>query len=85
MMRSALFALILAPALAALPAAAQEKINKPVRMVVGFAAGGSVDRVARVIGERLSPRLGQPVLIENKPGGFVRWRPIVQQAGFRLD
>ena len=59
-------------ALAALPAAAQEKINNPVRIVVGFAAGGSVDLVARMIGERLSPRLGQPVIIENKPGGFVR-------------
>jgi tripartite-type tricarboxylate transporter receptor subunit TctC len=69
MMRVALLALILA---AALPAAGQEKINKPVRLVVGFAAGGSVDLVARMIGERLSPRLGQPVLIENKPGGFVR-------------
>ena len=69
MMRVALLALIFA---AALPAAGQEKINKPVRLVVGFAAGGSVDLVARMIGERLSPRLGQPVLIENKPGGFVR-------------
>jgi len=72
MMRLVLLAFIFAPGLAALPAAAQEKISKPVRLVVGFAAGGSVDLVARMIGERLSPRLGQPVLIENKPGGFVR-------------
>jgi len=64
--------LLLAVVLAAAPAIAQDKINKPVRLVVGFAAGGSVDLVARLIAERLSPRLGQPVLVENKPGGFVR-------------
>lgn len=63
---------LLAVALAALPAAAQEKIGKPVRLIVGFAAGGSVDLVARMMAERLSPRLGQPVLVENRPGGFVR-------------
>jgi len=63
---------LVAVALAALPAAAQEKIGKPVRLIVGFAAGGSVDLVARMMAERLSPRLGQPVLVENRPGGFVR-------------
>jgi tripartite-type tricarboxylate transporter receptor subunit TctC len=72
MRRFALLALIFAAGLAALPAVAQEKISKPVRLVVGFAAGGSVDLVARMMAERLSPRLGQPVIVENKPGGFVR-------------
>jgi tripartite-type tricarboxylate transporter receptor subunit TctC len=64
--------LILALALTAASALAQDRIAKPVRLVVGFAAGGSVDLVARIVAERLSPRLGQPVLVENKPGGFVR-------------
>lgn len=64
--------LVLALAFAAAPVLAQDRIGKPVRLVVGFAAGGSVDLVARLMAERLSPRLGQPVLVENKPGGFVR-------------
>src|SRR5262245_4842911 len=42
--------------------------TRPVRIVVGFAAGGSVDLFARLIGQRLSERLGQPFIIENRPG-----------------
>src|SRR4051812_28391061 len=42
--------------------------TKPVRMVVGFAAGGPTDIAARFIGEGMSPSLGQQVLIENRPG-----------------
>jgi tripartite-type tricarboxylate transporter receptor subunit TctC len=49
-------------------AGAQEYPNRPVRLVVGFPAGGPTDVLARLIGQRLSERLGQQFLVENKPG-----------------
>ena len=63
----------LAAAAAALPAAArlaraQAYPTRAVRIVVGFAAGGSTDIGARVIGQWLHERLGQPFVIENRPG-----------------
>jgi tripartite-type tricarboxylate transporter receptor subunit TctC len=42
--------------------------TKPIRLLVGGAAGSVPDTVARVIADRLSPRLGQPVVVENRPG-----------------
>ncbi|MFZ2293796.1 MAG: tripartite tricarboxylate transporter substrate binding protein [Polaromonas sp.] len=55
---------------AALPlqAVAQAYPSKPIKIVVGYAAGGAVDAVARAVGQAMSVSLGQPVLIENKPG-----------------
>lgn len=50
-------------------AKAQEYPAKPIRMIVGFAAGGGNDIIARVFGQKLSESLGQPVIVENKPGG----------------
>src|SRR5262245_32228877 len=63
----------LAAGAAALPAAsgiawAQAYPTRPVRIIAGFAAGGVVDIVARLIGQSLSERLGQPFIIESRPG-----------------
>lgn len=54
----------------ALHAHAQERYpNRVLNMVVPFAAGNVTDTIARMVGERLATSLGQPVVIENKPGG----------------
>lgn len=51
----------------ALPAAAAYP-DRPVRLIVPYAAGGGTDTAARMIARKLAPLLGQPVVIENKPG-----------------
>jgi tripartite-type tricarboxylate transporter receptor subunit TctC len=58
-------------ALTAQPAAAQGDVNyptRPIRLIVGFAAGGGNDLFARLVGQKMSEYLGQNIVIENKPG-----------------
>jgi tripartite-type tricarboxylate transporter receptor subunit TctC len=62
-----LFAVLLALAAWGL-AQAQEFPSKPLRWLVGFPAGGGTDFLARTVGHQLSQQVGQPVLIDNKPG-----------------
>jgi tripartite-type tricarboxylate transporter receptor subunit TctC len=57
-----------ATALSAQFAWAQAYPTKPIRMVVAFPAGGSTDLAARTLGEKLATALGQPVIVDNKPG-----------------
>jgi tripartite-type tricarboxylate transporter receptor subunit TctC len=52
----------------ALPAAAQDYPNKPIRIIVGYAAGGGNDIIVRVMQPEMTKGLGQPVVVENKPG-----------------
>ena len=68
-MRRALRCLaIIAATLAAGGAEAQDYPTRPIRMIVAFSAGGTTDYVARLLADRVKAALGQPVVIENKPG-----------------
>ena len=70
-MRRALLALasVTALALAAPPAPAQDLASKPVRMIVGLAAGGATDVMARLVAQKMSESLRAGVIVENKVGG----------------
>lgn len=65
--RFAAVALLLS-ALVPIAASAQAYPDKPIRILVGFSPGGFTDVLGRLIAQRLQERLGQPVLVENKPG-----------------
>ena len=65
---AAIAAVVLAVAAAGSPSAAQGYPNRPITIIVPFAAGGPTDVLARVLGERMRATLGQPVLIENVTG-----------------
>ena len=74
--RRPLMALIVAASVALLAAAgaahaqtqAQAFPAKPIRLIVGFAPGGAVDIIARAVGQQIGTLLGQPVIVENRPG-----------------
>ncbi len=68
LIRSSVFALAGFAAAATLPAAANEYPDKPVRLVVPWPAGGLVDIAARTSGTTLQAAMGQPFVVENKPG-----------------
>jgi tripartite-type tricarboxylate transporter receptor subunit TctC len=77
----AAFAIVLASAFATAANAADSYPNRPIRLVVGFGAGGPTDIPARFIADRLGAALGQAVVVENKPaaGGIVATRDVIAQ------
>jgi tripartite-type tricarboxylate transporter receptor subunit TctC len=64
---TAIWLAVISPSRAADEAASYP--SRPIHIIVGFTPGGGNDLIARIFGQKLSERLGQPVIIENKPGG----------------
>ena len=54
------------------PAVAQDKIDRPVKILVGFPPGGTADVMARVVADKMKDTLGVPVIVENRPGAIGR-------------
>lgn len=65
---AALAALACITALAPLASHSQDYPNKPIKFVVGYAAGGPTDVIGRILGVEMGSFLGQPVVVENRPG-----------------
>lgn len=57
-----------APAAMAQPAAASDYPNKPIRLILGYSPSGAADVIARVVSEAMGRELGQPIVVDNKPG-----------------
>src|SRR5438034_1272117 len=53
-------------------ALAQDKIDRPVKLLVGFPAGGTADLIARVVADKMKDSLGQPVIVETRAGAIGR-------------
>jgi len=62
-------ATMMAMAFSALSASAQNYPDRPIKIIVPYAPGGPADVMARLIGDKMSTRLGQQVVVENRPGG----------------
>ena len=69
MRRMLLLSALASALLGALPSQAQTYPNRPIRIIVPFAAGGSSDVMARGLGKQLAEQMGTQVVIENRPGG----------------
>ena len=68
-MRMLRMALVLCAGMAPVPAAAAEAWpTRPIKLVVPFSAAGTADLLARLVADRLGPVLGQPVVVEHRPG-----------------
>ena len=52
----------------AAPAVAQDYPNRPIKLIVSFGPGGGADIVGRILAQSMAEKLGQPVIIENRPG-----------------
>ncbi|HXW40862.1 MAG TPA: tripartite tricarboxylate transporter substrate binding protein [Xanthobacteraceae bacterium] len=67
----------------AAPAAAQDYPTRPITLIVPYPAGGGVDAMGRIVGQKLSVRLGQQVVIENRggAGGMIGTRDAARSAG----
>jgi tripartite-type tricarboxylate transporter receptor subunit TctC len=68
-LRLGAIATVLFCTIGASPALSADYPTRPIKVVVPYAVGGSTDILARVIAEHLTKRIGQPVIVENKPGG----------------
>ena len=71
-------ALAITLAAAFTPAQAQNYPDKPIRLIVAFVPGGATDTLARQLQNDLQEALGQPIVIENKPGagGYIAWQHV---------
>lgn len=73
---------VLLAAAGAAQAQTQAFPNKPIKLIVGFAPGGAVDIIARAVGQQIGSTLGQPVIVENRPGAGtnIAMRALIESA-----